>query len=457
MITAVNNFGFPKKTEYQQAILHFFEQEASSVSLTQLHAASDIRSRQTILSYVQELATLIDTHSSKNSLHLTVEMNRGITLHRNNHNLAVIKEKLYTDTLAYRILHQLFFTRRFPSEPFCKKHQISFSKLRRQIKKINQYLAFCNVQIKVGNQVQMIGDERHIQSLFFLFFYQIYRGLSQFPQVTAQPYLEEAQALVQTLRIDGEAPLLDIIALALFVNKQSSKMFPLLPAKFRSYIGEAEDRLDDNALEMFLMLEAFDFLVVPRRPYHLEKIQQWIRCFKEVGGQLTAQEVQHFEQFAWQEEMKQALFFEPTEWLTPIVGSTVTLTEQQQKRAKAIFEETWQLFQHKYPEDYPFKQEKLWQAYLQIVPKKQWLATIAVYIQTSLPCRIKYQVQQHISQYFEQDYHIRFVNTVQEAQLVLSTERHALDTTCPVLLIEPQLFHRDWQQLTQSLQKLSAS
>ncbi|WP_414841034.1 helix-turn-helix domain-containing protein [Enterococcus saccharolyticus] len=72
--------------------------------------------------------------------------------------------------MVYDVFRQLILNRFFLTEDFCKTHQISVSKLRRLISRINAFLKPYDCFIKIGKKVSIVGKESQIRLLFFYVF-----------------------------------------------------------------------------------------------------------------------------------------------------------------------------------------------------------------------------------------------------------------------------------------------
>lgn len=449
--TAGEDFGFPKKIAQQQKILQLLEQHPQ-MSLSQLHAATDIRSRQTVLSYVQELATVIQRYSPNNQLQLTIQANKGIHFHRANCNLTTIKQQLYSQSLVYKIMYQLLLSREFVAHSFCEQQGVSFSKLRRQIKKINQALAIESIKIKVGETVQLVGDEWQLRFLLVLFFYKVDHGLPMSLKQEADAQWNEAQAITQAFSWTQEQSLLDIIALILFVNKRSNNQLDM-QVVYR--IGkDMPEGLTVEQQQVWLILAALDQIPLTTTIQPVATIEWWLECFQTVGGRISPVERGLFQRFAHQQVVLQTLFFPPNTWFMPGPSFASALTEKQEQQARLLFEATWEVFQRDSKEKY-FSKAVLWQVFLQVLPRQQWQTPLNVYLQSAFPQRWQYQVQQQISNYFTSDFQITFVAVPTQAQVIVSTEDSDVDTSIPTVWIEEVLVEGDWLQLSNCFQAIT--
>ena len=444
---------FPKKIECQQKILQLLEHASTPMSLSQLQAATNIRSRQTVLSYVQELATVIQRYAPTDQLQLTIQANKGIQLQRFNTNLTVIKQQLYANTLVYKIMYQLLLFREFPAQKFCEQQGISFSKLRRQIKKMNQALSLDNLKIKVGEQVKIVGNEWQLRFLLVLFFYKVNHGLPASLSDQAKPQWRAAQVFTEVFHWEKEQSLIEVLVLILFVNECSKEELENLPLKYEQ--ARLAEGLSVEQQQVLCVLEALDLVPMASPTFKESPIQLWLQCLQALGGKLTAKECVAFEQFERQQDLWRELFFEPKDWLWPVASVNTSLTKQQNHYAQVLFEMTWQLF--KDSENCHFSKQYLWQAYLQIMPKKCWVRPLSIYLLSALPQRIKFQMQEQMTTYFAHDYQLTFVSAIEQAQLIVSTECAHLITDIPIVWIEAELFASDWLQLTHFFQTMNES
>ena len=85
----------------------------------------------------RDVRKIITKDYSTNKLSLQIDTRNGIRLNRNETNLNDLLEKIYREDLVYENFRLLILNRSFTTENFCREHEVSFSTLRRIVRRMN--------------------------------------------------------------------------------------------------------------------------------------------------------------------------------------------------------------------------------------------------------------------------------------------------------------------------------
>lgn len=163
-------FGFSKESRLKRELLLFLDQQEEYVTSETIALSLQKGTSQTVRKVLKELSLTISSLYKQEQLNLQISTKYGIGLFRYGTNFQNIFEIIYTEELVYDVFRQLILNRSFLTEDFCKTHQISVSKLRRLISRINAFLKPYDCFIKIGKKVSIVGKESQIRLLFFYVF-----------------------------------------------------------------------------------------------------------------------------------------------------------------------------------------------------------------------------------------------------------------------------------------------
>lgn len=163
-------FGFSKESRLKRELLLFLDQQEEYVTSETIALSLQKGTSQTVRKVLNELSLTISSLYKQEQLNLQISTKYGIGLFRYGTNFQNIFEIIYTEELVYDVFRQLILNRSFLTEDFCKTHQISVSKLRRLISRINAFLKPYDCFIKIGKKVSIVGKESQIRLLFLCFY-----------------------------------------------------------------------------------------------------------------------------------------------------------------------------------------------------------------------------------------------------------------------------------------------
>jgi len=215
-------FGFSKDVQIKRELILYLDRQDDFVSSTELKNHIHVLTEQTILKYLREVRQVIVDSYPINKLNLKIGTRSGVTLSREDINLNNLLEKIHREDLVYKIFQELILNRFFITEDFCKKYEVSFSTLRRIIRRINEFLTPYHVSFKAGLRVRILGEESEIRMLFFMFLFYVHRGIVDINWINADSYLNLAGKVYEAFNIEGKQHI-DVFALWLFVNQCSDE------------------------------------------------------------------------------------------------------------------------------------------------------------------------------------------------------------------------------------------
>lgn len=443
-------FGFPKKVLLQRELLQFLDNQETYTTSIHIVNVLPIRSRQTILKYIKELQETIEQLYDKDNLYLELNKRDGVFLHRKNANFQAVFEQIYSDTITYQIYRRLILERCFSVDDFCEKEQISFSKLRRDIKQINDFLMPYELFISIGNTVKITGDEAMIRLIFFLFLYYVHRQVVHISWIDMTKYIKQAQESMQQHAISNTKSLVNKVALWIFIHEQAADELENLhlPTTAITIQGTIEEKFTFTVLDMLDLLDG----ILQIKPQKVKEIQQWITMFETDFRPLTLEEQQRVYQLAYKKQLlKQWL---PNQELITAIFSPTKVAELVPLYPKfaAHLAQFWDRCLANFPEfseqvDY----HQLFLFCLPFVPEKMLLKPIRICLISQLPTYYVQQIQQQLTYAFHRQVELEFV-AKERAELYVFTERFTLPQEKPSVLIDSQLSIRDMQQLQEILQ-----
>lgn len=299
--------GFSKEIELKRKILIFLDEQMGYVTVDEIAKHLGESTSQTIRKYLKEVEQELELLYLPSELSIEVSARRGIRLNREGIGFQYVLEKLYSEDLTYQIYRALLLTRQFPTADFCQKHQISFSTLRRLVKKVNQSLVSYNIFIRIGKKTSIKGDEAQIRLLFFLVFYHVHQKISGIPWITAEKYLEKGQKICEKFYTVPDKERLEVFALWLMINQQSENQGNRISSELLEEAYGPEQLSDENyppATFNFLLLLTYSLEIFNFEPYltfekihrnqFSEGVKKWIELFEKNIRMLSRIEKEYF-------------------------------------------------------------------------------------------------------------------------------------------------------------------
>lgn len=212
-------FGLPKSILRKLQMLYFLD-EQESYTQSRLIAEQINVQNQTVLKYCRELNEKCVQLFPEKELWIDTTTRYGIRLQRENTNFDRLISDLLIETLTYALFSQLIYQRQFSVTEFCERHQVSLSKVRRMVSRINDDIHKYDLHISVSHNVKIVGQEKNIRGFFLLFL--VYVGFSQqliFSLDHAVTYRQIANQLAMRLKIEPNEYALNLLASWYCINE----------------------------------------------------------------------------------------------------------------------------------------------------------------------------------------------------------------------------------------------
>ena len=132
-------FGFPDNVIKKIRMLHYLDEQASYTQSSLIAEQLDIQN-QTVLKYCREINESLKQLTIDGEMIIDTSTRYGIRLIRTKVNFDPIVGVLLQKELPYAIFKQLIQSRDFLAETFCKENQVSLSKRRRTVARINDFI-----------------------------------------------------------------------------------------------------------------------------------------------------------------------------------------------------------------------------------------------------------------------------------------------------------------------------
>ncbi len=445
-------FGFSKEVQIKRKLILFLDSQERYVTSKELkHHLNNMVTEQTILKYLRDVRKIITKDYSTNKLSLQIDTRNGIRLNRNETNLNDLLEKIYREDLVYEIFRLLILNRSFTTENFCIDHEVSFSTLRRIVRRINDAVEPYQISIKAGLQISISGKESQIRMIYFMFLFYIHRGIMSVDWVEPEHYLKLAKLVYEAFYIDEEQP--DLFALWLFINHYSNNNGNYLEENLfeESFsIDLPENHFSTNSWKyVLLIMYGLDFAnFVPETSFEIihenrfsVAIKQWLVLFEKNIGSLLPKEKEslyrRMHKYVLLEKILPTL--KDVQLIFGIQNSL--LIEETQIHFWRVFEKMWQQFSYSLP-DFATEELKdilmIWS--FQYTSLKRLLPTVTIYWKSNLPRTNICQIGKILRYGLVNEANILFTNKIEEADLILSTE-----ISSSAIVVSPMLTKRDIQ------------
>lgn len=446
-------FGFSKEVQIKRKLILFLDSQERYVTSKELkHHLNNMVTEQTILKYLRDVRKIITKDYSTNKLSLQIDTRNGIRLNRNETNLNDLLEKIYREDLVYEIFRLLILNRSFTTENFCIDHEVSFSTLRRIVRRINDAVEPYQISIKAGLQISISGKESQIRMIYFMFLFYIHRGIMSVDWVEPEHYIKLAKLVYEAFYIDEEQP--DLFALWLFINHYSNNNGNYLEENLfeESFsIDLPENHFSTNSWKyVLLIMYGLDFAnFVPETSFEIihenrfsVAIKQWLVLFEKNIGSLLPKEKEslyrRMHKYVLLEKILPTL--KDVQQIFGIQNSL--LIEETQIHFWRVFEKMWQQFSSSLPK---FETEEIREILMtwsfQYTPLQELLPTITIYWKSNLPTMNVCQIGKILQYRLKKEANVFFTNEAEKADLILSTET----SNDSAITVSPLLTKKDIQ------------
>ena len=400
----------------------------------------------------RDVRKIITKDYSTNKLSLQIDTRNGIRLNRNETNLNDLLEKIYREDLVYENFRLLILNRSFTTENFCREHEVSFSTLRRIVRRMNDAVEPYQISIKAGLKISISGKESQIRMLYFMFLFYIHRGIMSVDWVEPEHYLKLAKLVYEAFYIDEEQT--ELFALWLFINQYSDNHGYYLEENLfeESFsVDLPENYFSINSWKyVLLIMYGLDFAdFVPKTSFEVihenhfsNMVKQWLRLFEKNVCSLLPKEKETLYRRMYKCNLLKRIL--PTlSDIHQVFGTQNSyLIEETQPYFVCVFEKMWQQFSSSLPK---FETEEIREILMtwsfQYTPLQELLPTITIYWKSNLPTMNVCQIGKILQYRLKKEANVFFTNEAEKADLILSTET----SNDSAITVSPLLTKKDIQ------------
>ncbi|KAF1304547.1 helix-turn-helix domain-containing protein [Candidatus Enterococcus willemsii] len=452
-------FGLPKSILRKLQMLYFLD-EQESYTQSRLIAEQINVQNQTVLKYCRELNEKCVQLFPEKELWIDTTTRYGIRLQRENTNFDRLISDLLIETLTYALFSQLIYQRQFSVTEFCERHQVSLSKVRRMVSRINDDIHKYDLHISVSHNVKIVGQEKNIRGFFLLFL--VYVGFSQqliFSLDHAVTYRQIANQLAMRLKIEPNEYALNLLASWYCINELAiNNNYHLEVEGTRNAPSELKNWSAADWKFFVDMLTNFELIEISSSEQIVSADGlRWIQLFEAHFRLLTPAEKdeihQQFYRTSW---VKQLQFyhaevydiFQP--WSVAIDWKHSFLGQQ--------FTKFWQEYDQGSEGDELLKTRSLLNCY-NFMNTEQLLPTVKLFMYSQYPKRNQLVMRSKVQRCFSGKYNIQFCREAIEADLILLTEtinQQNIQGNQPIITINRSLSYGDLSSIEQAINQLLA-
>ncbi len=472
-------FGLDKNTLLKRNIIDTLDRRTQPFTYKELAEAIQTSSVTTLQTTCKELADLMEQLYPDHSCSLVIQKeNQGtaVTLLRSSDNLQLFYDYLYSADLAYEILQTLLFERKTSTVLFCMDHGLSESSLKRKIKDINQEIDDFDLRITCAKQLSLKGPEAKVRAFYYIFLRSVHRQFFTIPVINnLTTDYQLATDLAEYLGVSGDLTLVErfaywvlITRLAISKGKKlqlsqedllimSTLEFPEQPAFLPNWSTQ-----DWNFLLTVVYCSLSENFQLPLKAENLvdaPQQQSWIQLFQKNFRLLTIDEEQLIHMKLNQLKMTVHFFPLSSTFLTTLqafVGLD-DLTEMY-----PLYLQRFEAFWQEWSEQLPNPELEMFRMFslatcISIMPMDQLLPEIAVYVYSETSDSFKQYLRIKLNFYFSNRYTLKFVETPEDADLLLSTVPFYDEQCSPQqkhLIVRARVSQKDLDNIAECLREL---
>lgn len=362
--------------------------------------------------------------------------------------------------MVYDVFRQLILNRFFLTEDFCKTHQISVSKLRRLISRINAFLKPYDCFIKIGKKVSIVGKESQIRLLFFMFLYFVHQKITRIEWIESEEYLVLSRRLCRAFYLTPEKENIEVLALWLFINNQSQLLKKELEEMFinAEYLMELPQNQFSKPVWAYLLIVMYSLDFIHFEPnltfenLHQNNLEEptneWIELFEENVRDLNKKEKNELYLQVYKRLILENIV--PLRDIYTIFKAPIqTKIQYDSPYVANLFEYLWKKFNLKYPQ-LATEVNRLYflDAYFSFFPPNLLVTTVCCRWHSSLSLDRLHQMEKIIQYELIKVAKIVFVDSHELAEIVISTE-----SSKEGILIDPTLSKKDILFLRDKIKK----
>lgn len=198
---------------YEFSILDVLFQHDSWVTINEIAAETGFN-RKTIIKYL----ALIDEYPELSGL--IRKKGAGIQLKMSRIDYTKIKTSILKRSVPFAMIDKILKNGSFSMSDISKETYLSESNIYRYMRKLKKILNSYNIDlVKKRNQYRLIGDERTIRFYLYLFYWQVYKGVSwPFSEGLRKKVAEDLQIVAQNAGMYLAVPFENQLTLIVSIN-----------------------------------------------------------------------------------------------------------------------------------------------------------------------------------------------------------------------------------------------
>ena len=446
-------YGLEAHTSLKFRIIELLDKTAMPLTSLEIQKAIGLASQTTILNCCHEIQEMISQIYSEEAVSLLISPKYGIQLIRNSSSLQYLYDAFYSSDLLCEIAEKLIQKRQFSTNDFCEEHGVSVSKLKRKVKEANKLLADYQIHVSVSSQVTIKADEIQIRMFSYGFLYGVHRQFSQISWIDNKPeILTLAAKILGYLHLEVTEQKIELLAISLYVQSVGIRLGK--PVSFQRTqnmiltslaIPEKPPFLPDWTEKDWQLLMTFIQSYEPfgftknLKPFPEEYEHRfmristsWITSFEQFflplspEKKLLAQELQR-------RELVSRNFFKMNENFFHIQDFTIGFKENYPSYFNR-FATFWDQFMQQHELEIP-QEHLLFQNHLLIClylcPIESILPELKINLQSDLNFLLTHHLKEQIVISLKQTHQVQFVDSKEQAQLVISTTPQKIILTPP--------------------------
>lgn len=473
-------FGLSKNTLLKREIIEVLDRTKQPISYKELHATIPYVSLSKLKATCVELAELMEQIYPEKTcfLQFIKEKNTvSIALIRSSNNLQFLYDYIYSDDLAYDILQVLLLRRTISTMEFCHNNGVSESKLKRKLKDINHELISFNLYISCSNQLNLKGREINIRSFHYILLRIVHRQYFTIPKSSSlQENYQLGKHIANYLGVfPNDSPLIERFAYWVLItrtglfrgeklqfNRKEEQLISNLVFTKKPIFLARWSQQDWQFLLIAIHCSMSDHFQLKLKDESLPKPtrqKQWVELFQNYFRPLTAKETEIA--FDKLQKIELTTYFFPlsTNFLL-VLKEFVGLSDLSlmYPRYMQQFDYFWQDWSSQFPalnSDMFYMFSLL--TSISFFPMEELLPDIAVYAFSENSDVFKQYIKIKITFFFSNRYHLTFVDSPQEADLLIGTTNFYEEDTLPnqkYLIVRTKVCQKDLDNIQVALEEI---
>lgn len=458
-------FGLSKETQIKLKLLQYLDNHESYVNSEKIAEYLGVQ-YQTMRKYYREINQQLEQIYPEQQFYVEASTRYGTRLYRGEMNLDQISEIILTGTLEYAVFQKFIYERSFSSQAFCDEHGISFSKLRRKITQINQFLHRFDLHISISHQVKINGSEEGIRIMLFLLMYglQPYTK-SVYSDAVEEKYYRIGHLLANELEVEPNNYMVHLLSTWSFIISQSVHLGYNLSKNDRKNKVPLKEELTgwgNKDWELFNSV-LYCFELCPNQAVSVKmdtstkfKAQKWIKFFERHFRILVPAEKNMIYTMFHRLHLIKNYHFLDGELHSLLYPVTVEEAEQKDTAFDRQFQEFWQSYSKNVQDANNFVKCQSYLMCQNFIPLEQTFEKVHIFIYSKVSASSLQLIKNKIYRYFMGEVVIEFVDDFMDADFTVITEeinRTNFNKRQKIVVINPWVSEKDLLMLAVQLQE----